>query len=314
MVRWRLVISALVAVGSLGCTSQPAGRKTTDVAAAMLFAGYETVAKAEVAVLPFHLVGRGQTVDHRRSLFAPFSFLFAALRAAAPKADERVMSETAFVLGGMKDFRAPMGLGAVHSRNCYVLIVKRGFDLSRLLGRPANERWEGLPVWRWTANLHEYGELDDRVTNLVALQMPPYVLVSNDPDQLFANAQRLRQGATDALQTLTEWRDAASHDYWVYRRARFDTPDLMAAGLDLVRRDAESLLLLYDRDQPGATLRIVGRDGVATAPITIIPDGRVPPLGPISPRAWETQLPFVHPIHDDAWFIVMGTFGFAVYL
>ena len=61
-------------------------------------------------------------------------------------------------------------------------------------------------------------------------------------------------------------------------------------------------------------VRIVGRDAVATTPITIIPDGRVPTLSPISPRAWETQLPFVNPIHDDAWFIVLGTFGFAVYL
>jgi hypothetical protein len=281
----------------------------------MLFAGYETVVKADVAALPFDIVGLPPWNNPRRDLLAPFGFLFAALRAATLKGDQRVMRETALVLGGMKDFRGPEGLGSVNSRNCYVLVMKPGFDLARVLEKPPNDWWEGAAVWRWTAALNEYGELDDRASAIVAVQMPPYLLVSNDPETVFTNARLLKGGATDTLRSLTEWRDTAPHEFWMYRRIRFDTPDLMAAGLDFVRRDVESMLVFYDRDRQTATLRVVSRVEHHRAPATFIDDERVPPLNPISPRVWEGQLPLtVGTAEAETWFIVCGVFGFAVYL
>lgn len=91
-------------------------------------------------------------------LFSPYRYLFAALNAQQPKAAERAMRETEVVLGGLKHFRAPAGLGAVSSQKCYVLLVKRGFDLGDLFGQPATEQSEGLPVWRWSPKLVEFGE------------------------------------------------------------------------------------------------------------------------------------------------------------
>ena len=240
-----VVVGGLVAAATLGCAPQASSR-TAEAAAAMLFASYETVVKAEVSVLPFSAFG-GQNEDPRVFLALPFGFLFAALDAASPKAAERAMSQTATVLVGVKDFRGPRGLGSVSSRNCHVLIVKRAFDLARVLGKPATETWEGAPVWRWTASLHEFGELDDRPSAIAAVQIPPYVLVSNDPDTLFANARALKAGSTEALRGLTEWPDTVSHDYWGYRRFRFDAPDPLAAGITGLQRDLESLLLFYDR-------------------------------------------------------------------
>lgn len=151
---WVRVLIACVLATSTACARSQS--QSADAAAAVLFAGYETVVNTDVAALPFEALAR-QYEDNRTSLFVPFGYLIGALDAHQPKAAERAMSQTEIVLGGMKDFRGPAGLGGVSSRNCYVLIVKRGFDLARLLGKPATERWEGLPVWRWNPKLFEFG-------------------------------------------------------------------------------------------------------------------------------------------------------------
>ena len=162
----RHLLSGIV-VGSLACGAVHGGQHA-NIAAGVLFDRYETVAKARVSALPFESLARPYD-DQRIWLLSPFGYLFSALDAIGEKAAERAMSQTDMVLGGMKDFRAPEGLGPVSSRNCYVLIVKRGFDLARLLGKPASEQWEGVPVWRWTAKLGEFGEGDDRSSALVAV-------------------------------------------------------------------------------------------------------------------------------------------------
>lgn len=283
----------------------------------MLFGGYETVAKADVSALPFEVLG-SRNEDPRVYLIAPFDFLFAAFDAVAPRTAERVMSETAVVLGGMKDFRAPTGptgLGGVSSRNCYVLIVKRGFDLARVLDKPPTERWEGMPVWRWSAQLSEFGDGNDRPSTIIALQMPPYVLVSNDPDNVFANARSLQTGSNDELQKLTEWRDVGSHQYWMFRRLRFDVPDLNATGLDRVRRDLKSFVLFHDRGHPAATLRVVARNPTTEAAEPLNHSGLLPALKPITPTTWEGQLPLtVGSGQSDAWFVAMFFFGLGVYV
>lgn len=304
-----------ILAGSIACGTTH-GRQHANIAAGVLFERYETVAKARVSALPFESLARPYD-DQRIKLLRPFGYLFGALDATGEKTAERAMSQTEVVLGGMKDFRAPEGLGPVSSRNCYVLIVKRGFDLARLLGKPASEQWEGVPVWRWTAKLGEFGEGDDRSSALVAIQMKPYVLVSNDPEAVFATARSLKRNAPPrVLNTLSDWRDVASREYWVYRRPRFDAADLMAAGLDGLRTDAESLILFYDPGPKTTTVRLTSRAAVANTPESLANDGRVPPLQPISPTAWEAQLPVVtrHTPFEDAWFIVFARLGFGVYL
>lgn len=311
--RRRLIFGILAVAVACGGAE---GARRADVVAGILFEGYETVVMADVAPLPFEIIGRGHE-DQRDWLFVPFGYLFAAFDAVGEKTAERAMSQTEAVLGGFKDFRAPAGLGAVSSRNCYVLIVKRGFDLTRILGKPASEQWEGVPVWRWTAKFGEFGEQSDRLSTLVAIQMKPYVLVSNDAEAIFAHARSLKANAPPkVLETLSEWRDVASRKYWVYRRLRFDAADLMAAGLDGLRTDAESLILFYDPGPKTTTVRLTSRAAVAKTPESLVDDGRVPPLQPISPTAWETQLPVVtrHTPFEDAWFIVFARLGFGAYL
>lgn len=308
----RQLVCGIIA-GSIACGTSH-GRQHTDIAAGVLFERYETVAKARVSALPFESLARPYD-DQRIKLLRPFGYLFGALDTTGEKTAERAMSQTEVVLGGMKDFRAPEGLGPVSSRNCYVLIVKRGFDLARLLGKPASEQWEGVPVWRWTAKLGEFGEGDDRSSALVAIQMKPYVLVSNDPEAVFATARSLKSNTSPTvLNTLSEWRDVASREYWVYRRLRFDAADPMTAGLDGLRKDAHSLLLFYDPAQKVTTVRLTSRDPVATSPESLDHLGRVPTLQPISPTAWQAQLPAItrHTPFGDAWAIVFGRLGFAV--
>lgn len=308
----RLLISGTIS-GSLACGTVNIPQRA-DGAAGMLFDGYETVAKADVSTLPFEILGRQE--EPRAWLFMPFGFLFAALDATGTRAAERAMSQTEIVLAGMKDFRPPEGLGSVSSRNCYVLIVKRGFDLASVVGKPTSEQWEGWPVWRWTAKLGEFGEQDDRPSTLVALQMWPYVLISNDPDSIFANAAALKRKTPPAvLNTLREWKDVAQRKYWVYRRFRFDTPHAMAAGLTGIRKDAESLVLFYDSAPPLAKVRLTSRDPVAKRPESLDEYGALPPLTPVSDRAWEGQLPLSPgSTQFEAWFIVFGHLGFVVYL
>ena len=308
----RQLLCGIIA-GSIACGTFH-GRQHANIAAGVLFERYETVAKARVSALPFESLA-GPYDDQRIKLLRPFGYLFGALDATGEKTAERAMSQTEVVLGGMKDFRAPEGLGPVSSRNCYVLIVKRGFDLARLLGKPASERLEGVPVWRWTAKLGEFGEQDQRASTLVAIQMKPYVLVSNDPEAIFATARALqRNTGTATLKTLSEWKDVAPLQYWVYRRIRFDAADPAAAGIRDLRKDTESLVLFYEPKSASTTVRLTSRDPVAKAPASLEAHGRVPLLLPISPRSWEAQLPRVtrHTKFEDAWAIVFGRLGFAI--
>ena len=74
------------------------------------------------------------------------------------------------------------------------------------------------------------------------------------------------------------------------------------------------MVLVYDKDQPSALLRLTASGPVAAGPQPLY-EGHPLTLVPVSDRAWEAQLPLsAGNDHFDALFIVFGTFGFAVYL
>src|SRR5688572_20315518 len=104
-VRTSLVVAlsaaAVAGIWTVGCR-QPDDHRGT-VAAAALFAEFETVAKADVNRLPFEAVGRLES-DPRQMLFMPFGFLFAALDTLGQSTSERIAAETVVMLGGMRDF------------------------------------------------------------------------------------------------------------------------------------------------------------------------------------------------------------------
>lgn len=306
----------IAGVWAVGCR-QPVDRRAS-VAAAALFGEFETVVKADVSQLPFEVVGRGEP-DPRQMLFLPFGFLFAALDTLGESTSERIAGETAVLLGGMKDFRGPTGLGGVSSRNCYVLVVKPGFSLARSLGKTPTGQVNGAPLWRWSARIHEYGEDDDRPSTVFALEAgPSHVLVSNDEQSIRRVADSLERTAQHEglLDALTEWKDVSRSPYWAYRRYRFaDVGDPMAAAIDRVRRDAESLVLFTRPERQTAVLRLVSTQRVATGPEKLLDDTRLPSLSPVTSRSWETSLSLLGGDREsEAMFLVMGFMGFAVYL
>lgn len=308
-----LVLSLCVASG---CGSGSLDAETK-IAASALFADFETVSKANVSRLPFHLMG-GQEPYAEIMLFRPFSYLFSALDSLGNSTAQELIGRTDVVIGGAGHFHAPTGLGAVSSRNCYILLVKPGFDLARYTARPATENWRGKPLWKWTAALGEYGEGDPRSSTIFALQHGSYVLISNDAERIVRIAEHVVAGedGTKSATIPAEWPELSRSDYWVYRRYRFgDVTDPMAAGVDGVRKDAVALMFITEQDGKSAILRLASASPVAKQPEVLIEQQPFPHLSPVTPHSWEASLATTG--GEQNWttlFFVMGLMGFAVYL
>jgi hypothetical protein len=331
--RGRWLTSALTfAVLTLPTVCHASVESSVERAAASLFTEFETVAKTDVSRLPFHVLGKPLEDNPERMLFAPFGYLFAAFDFFGPKTAERVAGRTAVILGGFSDFRSPTGFGSISSRNCYVLIVKRGFKLEEFFGRAPTETWGTAPVWRWTAKMGEYGEGDDRPSTLIAVQLDPsYVLVSNDAERILKVAKSLTTvKPKEILARLGEWRDVTTRRYWVYRRYRFDdVVDPRAAAISDVRRDAEALVFFTNATGQPALLRLVSSQPVASQPERIVPkrqpfpgepppaadEIRFPHLLPVAPSKWETVVPMSggH-VEWENVYIVMALMGFGAYV
>ena len=299
-----------------GCARASFDAKT-EIAASALFADFETVSKAKVSRLPFHLVG-DQGPHAEIMLFRPFSYLFSALDSLGDSTAEELIAQTDVVIGGAGHFRAPTGLGAVSSRNCYILLVKPGLDLARYTARPATEKWRGAPLWKWTAALGEYGEGDSRSSTIFALQYGSYVLISNDAERIVRVAEHVvaDEDATKGATIPAEWPELSRSDYWVYRRYRFgDVTDPMAAGVDGVRKDAVALMFITQRDGKAGILRLASASPVARQAEVLIEQQPFPHLSPVTPHSWEATLATTG--GEQSWttlFFAMGLMGFAVYL
>jgi hypothetical protein len=199
-----------------------------------------------------------------QELNAPFGILWEGLKEADEHAPAEVRANSEAVLVGTKNYRAPggrMGLGPVRYRFCYVLMLspKGRLNVPELFRGREGGSSNDLPVWKWQIVLSD--ESSETTTLYVAWIERSYLLVSDTLSDLQGVSRRLKrpEAVRGALSSLPEWGTVSQQAYWGYRRyQRRRTPDPDAAGLEIVPRDANALILLPDFANNRVILHLIG--------------------------------------------------------
>jgi hypothetical protein len=271
---------------------------------------FETVFRSKADLLAAH-GGFGKVRgDAVGSLQLPFANLIASVKPGILRAALSVMV-------GAKDFRSPVGLGAVGSTWCYLVVPRSRDDvLARYIDGRKVDSSAGRVIWSWSRRLGEYGEGDPRASVLYAVESPgKYLLVSNDESELLAlDAALGRPAASGGSDPLTQWQMAVGQDYWGYRRYRnVGVADRSAAGLLDVAPTAE-------------TLGFVARTGTGHGIVrfsSTSPDDRT--IERMAPRiltfrrtdrlSWEADVSLSGDARSvEQLFAVIGLLGFGIYL
>jgi hypothetical protein len=231
--------------------------------AAALANEFETVffAKADILI-------RSGARDHAAMNDAdfvdfPFWELLDALKALGENTSQEALGASEAVLVGAKDFRAPAGLGLVHSQRCYILILRSPtkFNLREHFHRAPSASVSGSSVWEWSAKLGEFGEEDPtRESSFFAAQVgDSYLLVSNEFKELQVTAQKLASPKNPTtLAGIRDWKLISQHNLWGYRRYRHGgIVDPEAAGTHLVPESASALIFFVDLDKQAGALRLL---------------------------------------------------------
>jgi hypothetical protein len=121
------------------------------------------------------------------------------------------------------------------------------------------------------------------------------------------------------LSEIREWKSVSQHEVWGYRRYRHTgIADPMAAGVADVTSSAEALIFLLNSDKKAGVLRLLASDDSTAEKMNAgMAKARVAwtPLKPSGAGAWETTIPFSGDEQSaDRTFVVVGLFGFPVYL
>jgi len=308
----------------LGCDRSVAQTVQESRAASALFGGFETVfySKSELLSSP-HAFKQLSKLEASNLRF-PFAYLEGALDSLESPASGAVLANSESILLGAKDFLPPAGLGPVRSQRCYVVVLKNrsAFDLSKYFQTTSVASAAGMPVWTWTAKLGEFGENDQRLSSLHAMQIgQSYVLVANDRKELQLLAGHLASKDRDShiLGEIREWESVSRHEVWGYRRYRHaKIVDPMAAGMADVTSSAEALIFLLNSDKKAGVLRLLASDDSTAEKMNAqMAKAKIEwtPLKPSGRGAWETTIPFSGDEQSaDRTFIVVGLFGFPVYL
>jgi len=283
-------------------------------AAAVLFDGFETVFYSKVPLpsssgkLPQQ---DGEVMD------APFAYLIESVKAAGEHAAGGMLAGSEAILVGAKDFRAPEGLGGVQSRFCYIVVLSQQnkFDFAKQFKGP-RESLEGLEVWKWQAPLFE--EAPSTATIYAAQIEGVYLVVSNSLSELQSVSLRLKRpaGESQTLRSLRGWQSINRGEFWAYRRyRRSQAADQVAAGMVGIPQDAEALVFSVDLEKRVAVLRLLGPAGSEAGRKSITINSAMPALDPRELGAWEARIAmFGDEQTVKRLFVVMGMFGFGVYL
>jgi len=137
-------------------------------------------------------------------------------------------------------------------------------NLERLFGKPEQGSVGDRPVWRWSAQLEEFGESDSRPSVFFATADKDQVLICNDGDTLAAMLRRLRDPrATDASERFGN----VSPVFWAHRKYRHNTTAREAAALTDISPWTESLTLAVDDKAKYAVLHLTSPQGAHDLPL-----------------------------------------------
>jgi hypothetical protein len=288
--------------------------------ASALAGKFETVFYTDARLLdgtgPFH----GLSKQDSDALRVPFAHLLGGLDALGEQAAREIPSSAQAVLVGVKDFRAPSGLGSVRSRFCYVLTLKDSIEIGKYFRQAPTATFGSASVWEWSANLGEYGEADQRPSLLYVAQLAnSYVIVSNSLSDLEPLVKLLQTSEAVAADSLwaREWELVRRFPVWGYRRYRhFEVHDKLAAGTSEISSDAEALLFFADPEKKHCSIRLLSSSPDDTTAAKINEKASLPPLKPIAGAKgiWTTTIPLIGDEESyERMFVVMGLFGFAIY-
>ena len=318
------IAAIAVALLTVGCGRNVAETIDQSRAASSLFEEFETVFYSKAELLSGFDAYRQLSKLEVTNLRFPFAYLQGALDSLDRPASADVLANSDAILVGAKDFLPPAGLGPVRSQRCYVAILKHrnSFVLAKYFRVPPVLSVAGMPIWSWSAKLGEFGEDDQRSSSLYATQVgQSYVLIANDPKELQTIAQHLASTDVDAhrLTEIREWASVSHHDMWGYRRYRHaGIVDPMAAGMADVTPTAENLIFFLNPAQKSAVLRLLASDESTAEKINAeMVKTRITwsPFRPTGAGAWETTISFSGDENSaDRTFVVIGLFGFPVYL
>jgi hypothetical protein len=318
-------MAALILVLVVSACSVPrCGATERDVqlrAQSALLDRFETVFFAKSEILST-ATANGQLYEGDSSrLRTPFAYLIRALNSLDNSASNEILRRSEAVLVGAKDFRAPAGLGAVHAKLCYVLLLRTGsgLDSRRYFNKSSPTTVSGINIWNWSADIGEFGEGDRRSSSVFATQVADsYLVVANDIKDLTEivgqlNSAKNISGSSDSMRGLDSVRQ---HELWGYRHYRHDEiVDRTAAGMADVTPGTEALYFYVDVADKKAVLGILGSAGGAGTIKNINLADFLPALEERGAGTWESTISLAGNEKSYAQvFGVMGLFGFAIYL
>ena len=249
----------------------------------------------------------------------PFDYFLQGLRKLRKDFVTDLLAHSDAVFVGASNFSPPVGLGVVHSKRCYIVILDKSnkFQLRDYFSDSPMLSVPDAPVWKWSASLNEFGEEDSRPSLLFAAQIAQsYVLISNDMADIQAIGKRLASPdirVPEAIST-RELYLADKHVLWGYRQYR-PAQDPTAAGTIGVTSSATALIIFLDEEKRTLVLRLLASPSDQDNVSKLTLKSNFPSLSPVDTGVWETSIR----INDDQetnerLFFVMWRFGFGAYI
>jgi hypothetical protein len=226
-----------------------------------------------------------------------------------------------YVAVGAKNFRPPVGLGAVLSDTCYVLrLSKKGsVDLQRSPPGPMVPGSAGPPVWSWRA------DTDDQTSAVFYISQPlrDYIIVANNLEDLLRTHAHITEGRArqnntrhllNAHPKRLQIRRAPVWGYRAYRHG-VSTDSKQASGLLEAGASARTLIFFANPEIHRAWLELTlaedSEDAVAglrrLRPLLAFERSRA--------GVWEAPVPLgSSAAEQERLFVAMSLFGFGVYL
>jgi hypothetical protein len=322
-----LCAATIVLTVLLGCHQRrdSAGGNRESRAASELYREFETVVCSKPQLLsPTASNTMHLSQAETNNLRYPFAYLQGALGDLGSGAHVSILASSEAVLVGAKDFLPPKGLGSVRSHRCYVVVLGRQstFELRKYFTSAPIASAAGVSVWSWEAALGEFGEADPKASTLYGSQCgQSYVLVSNDLHELVTLAERLSLSSKgiQSASVIPKWEVLSQHEEWAYRKyRRAGIVNADAAGMTDVTPSADALVFFIDSDNRSGILQLIASDKGTAEHINArfaIAKVEWPPLKSPGAGLWETTIPFSgDEASADRLFVVVGLFGFPVYL
>jgi hypothetical protein len=286
--------------------------------ASVLIEHFETVWYSDVALLA-GLRGDAQVSDKElKSLHAPYGYLLEWLDLLGPSVSVEILEHSKAVFLGARDFKAPVGLGAVRSRYCYVISSngQREFDLRMRLAHVPVSAAARAPVWEWLARPAE-GEPDQR--HFYAAQVAhSFVVVSNNLKDLQTVVEKLSVSDQNAQSAshIRGWEIVSQKNLWGYRKYRHgEHGDQMAAGTSGVPTSAEILMFWCDMEKKTCVLRFLSHPDDEEFATRFTAGSVLPPLNRQGRGVWEVVIPFQgSELSVEHIFTVMWLMGVGIYL